>query len=225
MKKPLLVTIVGAFMLSQAPFAIGAEETVTISLKDLQALKSLCSSINGAKESAVTATAPAVTAKESAVTATATPSNEAVVTKAVAASPAIGKTVKVASLRGFYGLDKKAKPVEKKKQFKTGDGITRNWELQPPSIPHDISKERITLKGNTCMRCHSAANHEKEKAPAVSKSHYITRDMKTLDKLSSRRYFCVQCHTPQADVAPLVENSFEANSIKLNNLLMDKTGK
>ncbi len=209
MKKPLLITIVGAFMLSQAPFAVG-EETVTISIKDLQALKSLCTSIEGVK-SAVTATAPATT--------TASP------VTAVATSPAIGKAVKVASLRGFHNLDKEAKAVEKKKQFKSGDGIARNWELQPPSIPHDISKDRITLKGNTCMRCHSAANHEKEKAPAVSKTHYITRDMKTLDKLSSRRYFCVQCHTPQADVAPLVENSFEANSIKLNNLLINKVEK
>ncbi len=131
----------------------------------------------------------------------------------------------VSSLRGKNALDAEAKPIAKKKQKKSGDGIERNWELQPPSIPHDIAKERITLKGNSCMKCHSEANHEKEKAPAVSKSHYVTRDMKVLDKLSSRRYFCVQCHAPQADVDPLVENSFEPNSIKLDNLLMKKTEK
>ncbi len=136
-----------------------------------------------------------------------------------------GDIADVSSLRGKNALDAEAKPVTKKKQIKTASGIERNWELQPPSIPHDISKERITLKGNTCMKCHSEANHEKEKAPAVSKSHYVTRDMKVLDKLSSRRYFCVQCHAPQADVEPLVENSFEPNSIKLDNLLMKKTGK
>jgi cytochrome c-type protein NapB len=153
MKKALLVTIVGAFMLLQAPLALSEE--------------------------------------------------------------------KVASLRGDYGLDKPAKAIEKKKQIKADGGIERNWELQPPSIPHDISKDSITLKGNTCMKCHSVANHEKEKAPAVSKTHFVTRDKKILDKLSSRRYFCNQCHAPQADVKPLVENTFEANTIKLNNLVLD----
>ena len=71
------------------------------------------------------------------------------------------------------------------------------------------------------MRCHSAANHEKEKAPAISKTHYVTRDKKVLDKLSSRRYFCNQCHVPQADIKPLVENTFESNTMKLNNLVLD----
>ncbi len=136
-----------------------------------------------------------------------------------------GDAADVSSLRGKNALDAEAKPIKKKKQIKTAAGIERNWELQPPSIPHDIAKERITLKGNTCMKCHSKANHEKEKAPAVSKSHYVTRDMKVLDKLSPRRYFCVQCHAPQADVDPLVENSFEANSMKLDNLLLKKTEK
>jgi len=130
---------------------------------------------------------------------------------------------KVASLRGDHALDKAAKAIEKKKQLKSGDGIERNWKLQPPSIPHDIAKDRITLKGNSCMKCHSKANAEKEKAPAVSDTHLVSRDMKVLDKLSSRRYFCVQCHTPQADVKPLIENTFETNDMELSNLLMNKT--
>ncbi len=182
MKRTLLVTIVGTFMLAQAPVFAEGESSE----------------------------------------ASAAPTEE---TTSKPEEPAIGKAVEVASLRGKNALDKEAKAIEKKKQFKSGDGIERNWELQPPSIPHDISKERITLKGNSCMKCHSVANHEKEKAPSVSKTHFVTRDMKVLDKLSSRRYFCNQCHTPQADIDPLVDNSFEANSIKLNNLLLDKTGK
>lgn len=157
---------------------------------DLNALKSLCSSIDGATKTTMTA-APA-------------PS----VAPVASAEPAIGKTVKVASLRGFHALDKGAKPVEKKKQFKVSGGIEKNWELQPPSIPHGIEKDRITLKGNTCLKCHSKANHEKEKAPGAPESHYKTRDGKTLEKVSTRRYFCVQCHTPQADVKPLIENIF-----------------
>ena len=134
---------------------------------------------------------------------------------------ALSEGSKVASLRGDHELDKPAKAIEKKKQKKVSGSIERNWALQPPSIPHDIAKERVTLKGNTCMRCHSAANHKKEKAPAISKTHYLTRDKKVLDKLSSRRYFCNQCHVPQADVKPLVENTFESNTMKLNNLVLD----
>ena len=192
MKKPLL-TIVGALMLLQTPFAMG-EETVTISLKDLNALKSLCSSLEGAI--ATTAVAPTATKKP------------IVVATSKADTPDIGQAVKVASLRGFHDLDKEAKPVEKKKQFKASGGIEKTWELQPPSIPHGIEKDRITLNGNTCMKCHSKANHEKEKAPQVAASHYKTRDGKTLEKLSTRRWFCVQCHTPQADVKPLIDNIF-----------------
>ena len=192
MKNTLLATMIGAFMLAQAPLAFSEDEP-----------------------------AEPATTEQAAESAPETPAAE----PAKAAEPAIGKAVEVASLRGNNDLDSEAKAIEKKKQYKTRDGIQRNWELQPPSIPHDISKERITLKGNTCLKCHSAANHEKEKAPAISKSHYVTRDMKVLDKLSSRRYFCNQCHTPQADVDPLVDNSFEPNEIKLNNLLMEKTGK
>jgi len=153
MKKALLVTIVGAFMLLQAPLAMSEGE-------------------------------------------------------------------KVASLRGAHELDKPAKSIEKKKQKKVDGAIERSWELQPPSIPHDISKEKITLKGNTCMKCHSKENHEKEKAPELTKTHYVSRDGKVLDKPSSRRYFCNQCHTPQADVKPLIENTFEVNAIKLNNLIL-----
>jgi cytochrome c-type protein NapB len=40
-------------------------------------------------------------------------------------------------------------------------------------------------------------------------SHYLTRDNVTLGSLSPRRYFCTQCHVPQADTKPLVGNTFK----------------
>ncbi len=114
----------------------------------------------------------------------------------------------ISSLRGDNALDAEAKVFEKAKQIKTKEGIERNWDLQPPSIPHDISKERISLRENTCLKCHSKANYEKEKAPEVGDSHFLDRSGKKLEKISTRRWFCVQCHTPQADLKPLVENTF-----------------
>lgn len=114
----------------------------------------------------------------------------------------------VTSLRGANNLDADANPITKPDQIKKEGGFERSWDLQPPSIPHTIDKDRISLAENTCMKCHSKENAEKEKSPPLGDSHYVARDGTTLDKPSARRYFCSQCHTPQADLPPLVENTF-----------------
>ena len=118
------------------------------------------------------------------------------------------QATEISSLRGSAELDAPANAIEKMEQKKVDGGFDRAWELQPPSIPHAIDKERISLKENTCMKCHSKDNFEKENAPAIGESHYIARDGSTLDTPSSRRHFCSQCHTPQVDAAPLVGNTF-----------------
>lgn len=114
----------------------------------------------------------------------------------------------VTSLRGDNALDADAVMFDKAKQEKAQGGFERAWELQPPTIPHGIEKDRISLRENTCMKCHSRENHEKEKAPAVGDSHFMTRDGEELKKVSTRRWFCSQCHVPQANLSPLVENTF-----------------
>ncbi len=114
----------------------------------------------------------------------------------------------VASLRGAYELEKDSKMFAKKKVLKATGGFERSFELQPPLIPHAIDKDRITLKNNSCMKCHSAKNYEMEKAPKVGDSHFKDRDDNVLKTLSSRRYFCSQCHIPQVEASPLVENTF-----------------
>lgn len=115
----------------------------------------------------------------------------------------------VYSLRGDNPLDAPAKAVESKRLLKVEGGFERSWKLQPPPIPHGIEKDRITLQENTCLRCHSKENHEKEKAPMVGESHFKDRDGNVLEKVSARRYFCNQCHAPQVDAPPLVENIFQ----------------
>lgn len=114
----------------------------------------------------------------------------------------------VSSLRGANNLDADANPISKPEQIKKEGGFDRSWDLQPPSIPHSIEKDRISLTENTCMKCHSKDNAAKENAPEIGESHYTARDGSKLDKPSARRHFCSQCHTPQADLAPLVENTF-----------------
>ncbi|MNG24384.1 Periplasmic nitrate reductase, electron transfer subunit precursor [compost metagenome] len=43
----------------------------------------------------------------------------------------------------------------------------------------------------------------------ISITHYMDRDGQALAAVAPRRYFCNQCHVPQADVKPLVENNFQ----------------
>jgi cytochrome c-type protein NapB len=83
-----------------------------------------------------------------------------------------------------------------------------NYEMQPPTIPHAIDNYQLTVNTNRCMLCHTRSKAEKFQAPPVSDAHYVTRDGKVLEEISPRRYFCVQCHVPQSDAQPLVENRY-----------------
>ena len=120
----------------------------------------------------------------------------------------ITATAEIQSLRGASDLAADANVIDKHKQMKVKGGIKRSFKLQPPMIPHTVEKDKITLKGNTCMKCHSVENHKKEKAPVIGESHFLDRDGNKLDKPSARRWFCDQCHAPQVQADPLVQNNF-----------------
>jgi cytochrome c-type protein NapB len=93
--------------------------------------------------------------------------------------------------------------------------VARTFSTQPPVIPHSIENfDEINLESNQCMDCHSAATFKKKNAPKVGDSHFINRDGKKLEEASSARYNCVQCHVPQVDAPPLVENSFKGDAVK-----------
>jgi cytochrome c-type protein NapB len=126
----------------------------------------------------------------------------------VVPAPPVPAADVVESLRGKDLTEPDKAPVFAKQLLEEG-GIARNFEKQPPLIPHTVDKYRITLRENGCLKCHSAANYEKEQAPKVGDSHFIDRDGKQLDKISMGRYFCEQCHVPQVDAPPLVENTFQ----------------
>lgn len=87
--------------------------------------------------------------------------------------------------------------------------ITRAWRQQPPLIPHRIDKYEIDLKVNQCLRCHDWPYNVEENAPKISETHYEDRQGERLDFVSGTRWFCTQCHVPQATAQPLVENEFE----------------
>ncbi len=117
-------------------------------------------------------------------------------------------SAEIKSLRGAVSLDDESEMFDKRKLVKQKDGFERSYKIQPPLIPHDTEKDEITLQTNTCMKCHSKKNSIKEKAPEIGESHYIDRDGNVLENLSTRRYFCNQCHANQVDAQPLVDNEF-----------------
>lgn len=84
----------------------------------------------------------------------------------------------------------------------------RAYAMQPPIIPHKIEGYQVDRNINRCMMCHARTRTEQSQAPMISVSHFSDRDGNFLAELSPRRYFCLQCHVPQAPVNPVVENRF-----------------
>ena len=87
--------------------------------------------------------------------------------------------------------------------------IPRSHPWQPPIIPHHVKGYQITKNVNTCMVCHSRKAALNSGATPVGKSHYVDREGRDQPNISTRRYFCLQCHVPQFDADPLVGNTYQ----------------
>ncbi|MGX2950263.1 nitrate reductase cytochrome c-type subunit [Ursidibacter sp. B-7004-1] len=87
--------------------------------------------------------------------------------------------------------------------------IGLNYVNQPPMIPHSIRGYQVTKNTNQCLNCHGVENYRVTGAPRISPTHFMDRDGNVTGDTSPRRYFCLQCHVPQADVDPIIENQFE----------------
>lgn len=85
----------------------------------------------------------------------------------------------------------------------------RNYADQPPLIPHAIRDYQIDLNINKCLTCHDRRNTAGSQAPMLSVTHFQDRDGQTLGTVAARRYFCTQCHVPQTDAQPRVQNTFK----------------
>jgi cytochrome c-type protein NapB len=138
--------------------------------------------------------------------------DSAIVTDAVNAVKdavnSVADTVDLASLRGTHVLDDLSIAPDKIKWIKKNVEFERNYDDQPPLIPHKTAGMTINLKKNKCLTCHSDENYKEEDAPKMSSTHFFTRDNARLPEMSPRRYFCLQCHVPQAKLDPLVDSNF-----------------
>ena len=115
----------------------------------------------------------------------------------------------VESLRGDVSLEADAKMPLIKHWEDDQKPIARDYVQQPPLIPHSIEGYKINQKSNKCLTCHSWANYGEAGATKISQTHFADRDENVLSNVAPRRYFCTQCHVPQMDTEPLVENAFE----------------
>jgi len=113
------------------------------------------------------------------------------------------------SLRGLVDIDEESEMIPNRRSMAVDGGIEVNFEDQPPVIPHNIDRTRITLHENSCLGCHSKANQKITNAVRPPRSHFRTREGDKLREISTGRYFCTQCHVSQAYTDPLVGNTFK----------------
>lgn len=90
--------------------------------------------------------------------------------------------------------------------------LPRNFRYQPPIIPHRVDGYQVDRNFNKCLDCHAREKTEFSGAVPVSETHYVDRDGKVLDRISTRRYFCPQCHVAQEPRKPLVGNGFRGDT-------------
>ena len=114
----------------------------------------------------------------------------------------------IESLRGANPMDEPAKEPQAMKWQNDREPITRDYVQQPPLVPHKIKGYRINKKFNKCLTCHSWANYKEAGATKISQTHFSDRENNVLANIAPRRYFCTQCHVPQVNAPPLVENTF-----------------
>ncbi len=117
--------------------------------------------------------------------------------------------VKITGLRGNATTLDADNPSAAFRQDRDRAPLDRDFVQQPPLIPHTVAGYQITKNFNKCMDCHAWQRTKESHATKVSVTHFRTREGQELDNISPRRYFCTQCHVPQTDAKPLVDNTFQ----------------
>ena len=135
----------------------------------------------------------------------------------------------------------------------TSKRFERSYENAPPLIPHSVEGLLpITRTKNACLGCHMPNVAKSMGATPIPESHFAsfrpktkvgkngelikegkrvknTTDIKVVvhkqKDLHKGRFNCSQCHVPQANVKPLVENTFKpeftSKELKKKSNLLD----
>jgi cytochrome c-type protein NapB len=116
------------------------------------------------------------------------------------------------AMRGKTPIPEETSPPRLRNQINDDNRPKRNYSAQPPVIPHRIDGYQVDKNFNKCMDCHAREKTAFSQATPVSESHYVDRSGKVLDRISTRRYFCKQCHVAQEPVPLLIGNGFKGDS-------------
>ena len=114
-------------------------------------------------------------------------------------------------LRGAVPITATTEPPRLGNAVNDDNALKRNYSQQPPIIPHRIDGYQVDKNFNKCLDCHARDKTAVSQAVPVSATHYVDRSGKVLAQISTRRYFCKQCHVAQEPVAPLVGNAFRGD--------------
>jgi cytochrome c-type protein NapB len=114
----------------------------------------------------------------------------------------------VDAMRGKTPILEATQPPRLSNSVNDDNRMPRNFAQQPPVIPHRVDGYQIDKNFNKCLDCHARGKTEFSLAVPVSSTHYMNREGKVLAQVSTRRYFCMQCHVAQEPAKPLVGNSF-----------------
>ncbi len=124
--------------------------------------------------------------------------------------PAIGQSGGLDSLRSGVALEAGDIPPTLSRYLDESSPLhTRSYVQQPPLMPHAPGEHQVDLRTNECLDCHSWTRYQEENATKVSRTHFQDREGQDRSNISSRYYNCNQCHVPQTEEAPLVDNVFE----------------
>ena len=115
----------------------------------------------------------------------------------------------VNSLRGEINVDETGPAPANVGQAKPVAGFGRAYRQQPPLIPHRVEGYQVNKDFNKCLSCHAWPQNAQFNAPKVSETHYETRAGERTDDVARSRWFCTQCHVPQAATEELVPNAFK----------------
>jgi cytochrome c-type protein NapB len=132
----------------------------------------------------------------------------AVLLLALAAAQAWAEPL-VDAMRGKTPILEATQPPRLSNAVNDDNRVPRNYAQQPPVIPHRVDGYQVDKNFNKCLDCHARAKTDFSLAVPVSSTHYMNREGKVLAQVSTRRYFCLQCHVAQEAAKPLVGNSFQ----------------
>jgi cytochrome c-type protein NapB len=127
----------------------------------------------------------------------------------LASAPAVPAAPFTDAMRGITALEDEPRPPPLANQENKDVRRNRAFAMQPPTIPHKIDGYQVDRNANRCVGCHSRTRIEETRSIPIPATHYMDRDGTLRGDISPRRYFCTQCHIPQDEVKPLVDNDYQ----------------